>query len=165
MESAIKDLTQRLEIMERSWNAEKAHLETLLEKKNQEVKRLESLVETMKNEKEEVANLKKHMDSMENRMRTQVANLEKQVIDRNLERSDSEEKMKHQDGLMDLPYLMVCAFQNDLRSPNSVVPYDRITTEYNNADQPGGKDRMMYISIIPMLMLVTMMHGVALTNI
>ena len=106
---------------------------------------------------------KYHLDSMEKRMRTQVANLEKQVIDRKLERSASEEKMK--EGLMDLPYFMVCAFQNDLRSPNAVVPYDRITTEYNNADQPGGKDKMMYVSIIPMLMLETMMHGVSLINI
>merc|ERR1712130_223934 len=97
----------------------------------------------MKNKEEEVANLKKHMDSMENRMRTQVTNLEKQVIDRKLERSDSKEKMK--EGLRDLPYLMVCAFQNDLRSPNSVVPYDRITTEYNNANQPGGGDGSMDI--------------------
>ena len=139
MASAIEKLSQRLERMEAGWIGDKSQLE----KKNQEVEKLESVVETMRkqceNKNEEVANLKKHVASMENRMRTPVANLEKDLNDR---KSEKNVKLA---GLRDLPYLMVCAFQNDWRSANSVVPYDRITTEYNNANQPGGKDKMMDI--------------------
>ena len=139
MASAIEELSQRMESMEEGWKLEKSHLESRLENKNQQVEKLESLVETMKtqceNKNEEVENLKMHMESiedrMENRMRNRVGNLERLVNDTRTGR---------QNGLRDLPYLMVCAFQNDWRSPNSVVPYDRITTEYNNADQPGGED-------------------------
>ena len=142
MASAVEELSLRLERMEGGWIAEKSHLESRLEKKNEEVEKLESVVETIKmqceNKNKEVANLKKQMDSM----KTQVAKLEADVNDRK-----SEEKMKQLEGLRDLPYLMVCAFQNDWRTPNSVVPYDRITTEYNNANQPGGKDKMMDIII------------------
>ena len=147
MASAIEELSLRMERMEKGWKLEKSHLESRLENKNQQVEKLESVVETMKtlceNKNEEVANLKKRMESMEemveNRMGARVATLEKHVNDT---------KTGRQDGLRELPYLMVCAFQNDWRSPNSVVPYDRITTEYNNADQPGGEDITMII-IIP----------------
>lgn len=146
MASAIEKLSQRLERMEAGWIGDKSQLESRLEKKNQEVEKLESVVETMRkqceNKNEEVANLKKHVASMENRMRTPVANLEKDLND-----IKSEKNVKLA-GLRDLPYLMVCAFQNDWRSAESVVPYDRITTEYNNANQPGGKDKMMDIIII-----------------
>ena len=145
MASAIEELSERMLRMEADWIAEKVHFESRLEDKNQEVEKLETVVEWMKtqmeNKKEEVANLKKQMESMDSRVKTQVAKLEKRVNDtKQTTGSDSEEKTKL-DGLRDdLPYLMVCAFQNDWRTPNSVVPYDRITTEYNNANQPGGKN-------------------------
>ena len=145
MASAIEELSERMLRLEADWIAEKAHFESRLEDKNQEVEKLETVVEWMKtqmeNKKEEVANLKKQMESMDSRVKTQVAKLEKRVNDtKQTTGSDSEEKTKL-DGLRDdLPYLMVCAFQNDWRTPNSVVPYDRITTEYNNANQPGGKN-------------------------
>merc|ERR1711990_1148247 len=147
MASAIEELSERMEKMEAGWIAEKFQLESLLENKNQEVEKLQSVVETMKsqweNKKEELANVKRQMESMDNRMGTQVAKLEKQVDDaKRTTGSDSGEKL---DRLKELPYLMVCAFQNDWRSPDSVVPYDRITTEYNNANQPGGGDGSMDI--------------------
>ena len=47
-------------------------------------------------------------------------------------------------GLRELPYEMVCAFQDTSGAPG-VVSYDGITVEFNNSDQPGGADGLMNI--------------------
>ena len=163
MASAIEKLSQRLERLEAGWIGDKSQLE----KKNQEVEKLESVVKTMRkqceNKNEEVANLKKHMDSMmdrvDKRLETHVANLEKRGNDNKAPSSEEETNktlLSIEERSRELPYLMVCAFQNDWRSQDSTIVYDRITTEYNNADQPGGIGRVTmnmnfaYIAIITM---------------
>ena len=161
--SALENLEQRMETMEADWKLEKSLLESRIENKNREVKELDAVVEAMKAECDdkngEVANLKKHMDSMmdrvDKRLETHVANLEKRGND-NKAPSSEEETNKEEERSRELPYLMVCAFQNDWRSQDSTIVYDRITTEYNNADQPGGIGRVTmnmnfaYIAIITM---------------
>ena len=41
-------------------------------------------------------------------------------------------------GLRDLPFEMVCAYQDWWGAENSIISYDRISLEFNNADRPGG---------------------------
>merc|ERR1711934_1040280 len=48
-------------------------------------------------------------------------------------------------GLRDLPFEMVCAYQDAWTAANSVVNYDRISVEFNNSDRPGGGDGTMNI--------------------
>ena len=165
--SALENLEQRMERMEADWKLEKSLLESRIENKNREVKELDAVVEAMKAECEdkngEVANLKKHMDSMmdrvDKRLETHVANLEKRGNDNKAPSSEEETNktlLSIEERSRELPYLMVCAFQNDWRSQDSTIVYDRITTEYNNADQPGGIGRVTmnmnfaYIAIITM---------------
>ena len=151
--SALENLEQRMETMQADWKLEKSLLESRIENKNREVKELETVVEAMKAECEdkngEVANLKKHMDSMmdrvDKRLETHVANLEKRGNDNKAPSSEEETNktlLSIEERSRELPYLMVCAFQNDWRSQDSTIVYDRITTEYNNADQPGGIGRL-----------------------
>ena len=53
-----------------------------------------------------------------------------------------------QKGLRELPSEMVCAykFQWQKSAPGTVVTYDRITSEFNNTDRPGGADGGMDIA-------------------
>merc|ERR550517_1632942 len=48
-------------------------------------------------------------------------------------------------GLRDLPFEMVCAYQNEWGKADSVISYDRTTVEFNNSDRPGGADGTMNI--------------------
>merc|ERR1712212_654443 len=48
-------------------------------------------------------------------------------------------------GLRDLPFEMVCAYQDKWTVSNSIVAYDRISVEFNNSDRPGGADGSMNI--------------------
>ena len=48
-------------------------------------------------------------------------------------------------GLRDLPFEMVCAYQDSWSEASSVVTYDTITVEFNNSDRPGGADGSMNI--------------------
>merc|ERR1719370_1536291 len=51
-----------------------------------------------------------------------------------------------QEGLRDLPLVMVCAAVDGYwNQAESVVTYDRIVSEHNNFDKPGGGDGMMDI--------------------
>ena len=45
----------------------------------------------------------------------------------------------------DLPYEMVCAFKGGFNTASATIPYDRITSEFNNADRPGGGDGQLDI--------------------
>ena len=48
-------------------------------------------------------------------------------------------------GLRDLPYEMVCAYQDYWFQANSFLSYDRIIVEFNNSDRTGGADRSINI--------------------
>jgi hypothetical protein len=45
----------------------------------------------------------------------------------------------------DLPYEVVCGFQDVFQTASGTIPYDRITSEFNNADRPGGADGQLDI--------------------
>ena len=104
---------------------EKAELESKVEDKNKQVEQLAEVVEKIwtqcESNNEEVDNIIRHMESMrrnnENHFTTRIDNKE----------------------VRDLPYMMLCAFRADWRGADNTVYYDRITMDYNNADQPGGE--------------------------
>ena len=48
-------------------------------------------------------------------------------------------------GLRDLPFEMVCAYQDEWTATFLIITYDRITVEFNNSDRPGGADGSMNI--------------------
>ena len=125
MATAMEELSKRMENLEEAWEMEKAELESKVGDKNKQVKQLAEVVETMRtrceSNNEEVDNIIRHMESMrrnnENHFTTRIDNKE----------------------VRDLPYMMLCAFRADWRGADNTVYYDRITMEYNNADQPGGE--------------------------
>ena len=86
----------------------------------------------MQKKNEEVA------DSLESELRNQCRTEIKKELDKVLQ--DAVEQ-----GLRDLPFEMVCAYQDDWRASNSIVAYDRITVEFNNNNRPGGADGLMSI--------------------
>ena len=43
-------------------------------------------------------------------------------------------------GLRDLPYLTLCAYQDEWTSGSSTITYDKFLTDFNNGDRPGGAD-------------------------
>ena len=123
--TAMEELSKRMEILEEAWEMEKAELESKVEDKNKQVEQLAEVVERMRTQcesnNEEVDNIIKHMDSMTRHK----ANHSKSTRINNKE-------------VRDLPYMMLCAFRADWRGSDNTIFYDRITMEYNNADQPGG---------------------------
>ena len=139
-----EELLQKVERTDIDWKLEKIHLENKLEAKNAEVEnlqkrltemevQLESRVEEVllrtqkKNENQEVASLK-------GEIRAEVKKEVEKVLPAAVEQ-----------GLRDLPYEMVCAFQPIWPRANSVLSYNRITVEFNNSNQPGGADGTMNI--------------------
>ena len=42
--------------------------------------------------------------------------------------------------LRDLPYLLLCSFQNHWITPSSTITYSSFLTNFNNANRPGGAD-------------------------
>ena len=47
--------------------------------------------------------------------------------------------------MRDLPYEIVCGFQDSFKTGSATIPYDRITSEFNNANRPGGADGQLNI--------------------
>ena len=45
----------------------------------------------------------------------------------------------------DLPYEVVCGYKGVFQTVPATIPYDRITSEFNNADRPGGADGQLDI--------------------
>ena len=46
----------------------------------------------------------------------------------------------------DLPVLTTCAFRDYWPTPSSTITYERLITDYNNSDRPGGADGILDIS-------------------
>ena len=113
--TAMEELSKRMEILEEAWEMEKADLESKVEDKNKQVEQLAEVVEKMSNN-EEVDNNTRHKGRLKENQSTRINNKE----------------------VRDLPYMMLCVFRSDWRGADNTIFYDRITMEYNNADQPGG---------------------------
>merc|ERR1719228_16395 len=45
----------------------------------------------------------------------------------------------------DLPYMMICAYKGEWTTASSTITYDKIITDFNNADKPNGGDGLLDI--------------------
>ena len=120
-------------------------LENMLENKNAEMIKLEKHVGELEegikmqleSKSEEVVNLRKDVKEMEARVDEGL----KMQCGAELNRTLNEVLPKAvQKGLRDLPFVMVCAAHDGYWTErDSVVTYDRIVSQYDNADRPGGE--------------------------
>ena len=133
IEEKVDDVLKRMERMDMSWKQEKALLEEKLEVKNVEVKELQNQAKEVqkRNEKQEVANSFK--GDLEKQCKAEI----KKELDKVLPSAVEQ-------GLRDLPFQMVCAYQDEYIG-TGVINYDRTTVEFNNSDRPGGADGWMDI--------------------
>merc|ERR1712080_64304 len=46
----------------------------------------------------------------------------------------------------DLPMVMACAYQDSWIKDSAIITYDKLISDYNNHDKPGGGDGVMHIS-------------------
>ena len=58
-------------------------------------------------------------------------------IETKSEKTEEELKTIREQAVRDLPYIMMCAFQ-DYWTSTGIIPYDKLTLDYNNCDLPGG---------------------------
>jgi len=136
IEDQVKELMQRVERMDITRKMETADLEKKLEAKNTEVENLEKRVKEIeaqkKNQNQEiVASLKSEIEEQcQEKVKSEVENVLPTAVEK---------------GLRDLPFEMVCAYQEEWKAENSIVPYDRLTLDFNNSDRPGGADGSMNI--------------------
>ena len=130
--------------------------ETMNNKSERVEEKMEELEKKLEAKNVEVENLQKRLTGVEEMLSTQNKNRNQEAasLKTELTRQCKAEVRKELDkvlraaveqGLRELPYEMVCAFQDEWREANSVVSYDRITVEFNNSDQPGGGDGSMNI--------------------
>ena len=84
--------------------------------------RMEVMLRYQNNQNQEVA-------SFNGEMKLQNVDLQNQLRAMMAER-------KNEQGLRDLPFKMVCAYQDHWDEANSVVRYDQITTEFINSNRP-----------------------------
>ena len=131
LENKFEELVQRMERMDTSWKMEKAHLEKKLETKNVEVENLDKRVNAGE---VQFAELETRTDEV--MLSTQKRNQNQDVASvRSAVSAELEKKLEEvlpdavEQRLRDLPFEMVCAFQNYLNSveDDSTVTYDRIT--------------------------------------
>merc|ERR1712037_878783 len=115
-------------------------LEKKLETKNVEVENLQKLVK-----EGEVLNTLKEVASLKSELTMQIADLQNQCKAEVKKEVDKVLPTAVEQGLRDLPFEMVCAYQHLWTASNSVIKYDRITAEFNNSDRPGGGDGRMNI--------------------
>ena len=139
----FEELMQRMERMEIGWKLEKAHLETKLEAQNIEMnnhqQQLEEMSVQFENRDKEVADQNCEVGkSLKNEIKMQCKAEVKKELDKVLPTAVEQ-------GLRDLPFEMVCAFQGEWTAANSVINYQRISMEFNNSDRPGGADGSMNI--------------------
>merc|ERR1711990_283857 len=133
-------------------------LEKKLEAKNVEVENLQNQLKEVKvqcgHSDKKAADLEKQFAKMESRMeemmlRTQrnegVAGLKSEVRAEVKKELDKVLPTAVEEGMKDLPYEMVCAYKGAWSEANSIVTFDQITVEFNNSDQPGGRDGSMNI--------------------
>merc|ERR1712210_31134 len=141
IEDKFEELMQRVERMDISWKMEKANLERKLEVKTLEVENLNKRVKEVELQfesrlKEVMLNTQKEVSSLKSDGEAQCKAEVKKELDKVLPTAVEQ-------GLRDLPFEMVCAYQNGWTAANSIITYDRVTVEFNNSDRPGGDDGSM----------------------
>merc|ERR1712037_252352 len=153
IEDKFEELMQRGERMDISWKMEKANLERKLEVKTLEVENLNKRVkegelqfesrlkEVMLNTQKEVASLKSEMTMQSHSLKSDGEARCKAEVKKEL---DKVLPTAVEQGLRDLPFEMVCAYQSKWDKVG-VISYDRISVEFNNSDLPGGGDGTMNI--------------------
>merc|ERR1712210_449651 len=153
IEDKFEELMQRVERMDISWKMEKANLERKLEVKTLEVENLNKRVkegelqfesrlkEVMLNTQKEVASLKSEMTMQSHSLKSDGEARCKAEVKKEL---DKVLPTAVEQGLRDLPFEMVCAYQSKWDKVG-VISYDRISVEFNNSDLPGGGDGTMNI--------------------
>merc|ERR1712210_155464 len=148
IEDKFEELMQRVERMDISWKMEKANLERKLEVENlnKRVKEGElqfesRLKEVMLNTQKEVASLKSEMTMQSHSLKSDGEARCKAEVKKEL---DKVLPTAVEQGLRDLPFEMVCAYQSKWDKVG-VISYDRISVEFNNSDLPGGGDGTMNI--------------------
>ena len=129
--NGIEDKVEELEKKLETKNVEVENLHRrLTEMEMQFESRIDDLMLSTqtKNQNQDVASLKSEV-------RAEVKKEVEQVLPSAVEQ-----------GLRDLPYEMVCAYQDYWGNwENDTVSYDQITVEFNNSDQQGGADGTMNI--------------------
>merc|ERR1712037_733688 len=114
-------------------------LEKKLETKNVEVENLQKLVK-----EGEVLNTLKEVASLKSELTMQIADLQNQCKAEVKKEVDKVLPTAVEQGLRDLPFEMVCAYQSEW-DKDGVVNYNQISLEFNNANRPGGGDGTMNI--------------------
>merc|ERR1712210_198630 len=99
------------------------------------------LKEVMLNTQKEVASLKSEMTMQSHGLKSDGEARCKAEVKKEL---DKVLPTAVEQGLRDLPFEMVCAYQSKWDKVG-VISYDRISVEFNNSDLPGGGDGTMNI--------------------
>jgi len=131
IDKKVEKLIQRMERMD--------ILEKKLETKNVEVENLQKLVK-----EGEVLNTLKEVASLKSELTMQIADLQNQCKAEVKKEVDKVLPTAVEQGLRDLPFEMVCAYQSEW-DKDGVVNYNQISLEFNNANRPGGGDGTMNI--------------------
>ena len=123
-------------------------LEEKLNRLEGKVENLLQKVEDLQNQVTGSASLKKQVTDLESRLEESVkseVNMQcKEEVKKEMEKVLPTAVEK---GLRDLPFEMVCAYQDVVVDENSIITYDRITAEFNNSDRPGGLFVQIYSQI------------------
>ena len=151
IEDKFEELVQRMERMDMRWKLEKTRLETknleLVEKLEQQLEGVKVQFESRLEQVEKVATLEKPVTVIESKAE-EIASMKSEVkMQCKAEVKKEVNKVLPtavEEGLRDLPFEMVCAFK-EVQEDTGVVGYNRITTEFNNSDRPGGADGTMNI--------------------
>merc|ERR1711971_25604 len=147
IDKQVEKLIQRMErmdILEKKLEIKNVEVENLQQQVKEGELQFESRVKELilmtkkKNHQEEIASLKSELTMQNADLQNQCKAEVKKELDKVLPTAVEQ-------GLRDLPFEMVCAYQDLWTAANSIVNYDRITVEFNNSDRPGGGDGSMNI--------------------
>ena len=142
MEERMARMEERMEERMRKKEEEIEEKMTEVEDKmRKEGKEIEAKLVAVEEKEAELRNeMKEEMEEKEAVLRKKMKVME-EVLRKELA-SKEEMGSAVTQGLRDLPYLTLCAYQDSLYPvfPSSTITYDSFLTDFNNGDQPGGAD-------------------------
>ena len=98
---------------------------------------------------ERLARMEERMDEMKVEMKEELEEKEAELREEMKEKeallrkelaSKEEVGMAVTQGLRDLPYLTLCAYNDEWTFSSSTITYDSFLTNFNNGERPGGAD-------------------------